>query len=437
MSLAMSLRGRGPVGSAARTARVLSRFGATVSGMARRLDRYEAITSQLGIRPSWPTTACVLARHPDLLRRYAERGAELALHGLVHGDHAALDRRQQREAIARAADVFDRFGVPATGFRGPYLRYNDATLEVLREMGFRYDSTQAVIFPSGDGEREARAAPGYALALKLYSPLDARTVAVIPRLRDRLVRIPVALPDDEILVERLKLGEPAATAHWLGVLDFTYERGDLFTMQLHPERIRELGQALSVTLTEACRRRPSIFLARLDEIASWWLRRSRFSLQVVRREEERYHVHLEADEDATLLVRGLDVPRTQWHGRDSICDLRDFDLESPRAPLVGISPRSPVAIASFLAEEGLPFEASDEREAFGAYVDVAQADWTESEVLDAIEEGPGPLVRLWRWPKDARSALAVTGDVDALTLRDFLVRTWETRSPERGGWQLA
>jgi len=28
----------------------------------------------------------------------------------------------------------------------------------------------------------------------------------------------------------------------------------------------------------------------------------------------------------------------------------------------------------------------------------------------------------------------VTGDIDALTLFDFLVRSWETRSPARGGW---
>src|SRR5947208_9149125 len=107
----MSLRSRGPLGSAARTARVLSRFGATTSAMERRLDRYDAITSEFGIRPTWPTTASVLARHPEVVRRYVERGAELAVHGLVHGDHAALDRRQQRDAIARAAELFARCGV--------------------------------------------------------------------------------------------------------------------------------------------------------------------------------------------------------------------------------------------------------------------------------------------------------------------------------------
>jgi hypothetical protein len=92
-------------------------------------------------------------------------------------------------------------------------------------------------------------------------------------------------------------------------------------------------------------------------------------------------------------------------------------------------------VGAFLAEEGLPFEVSNDRDRYGAFVDVRESDWGEADVLDTIEAAPGPLVRLWRWPRSARSALAVTGDVDALTLRDFIVRSWETRSPERGGWR--
>src|SRR5947208_6035823 len=147
MSLAVSLQSRGARGTIARTARVASRFGASTSAMARRLDRFESLASAHSVRPTWPTTACVLERHPALLRRYAERGVELALHGLVHGDHAALDHARQRATIARAIDVFERSGVHASGFRGPYLRYNSATLDVLRELGLRYHSSQAVAFP--------------------------------------------------------------------------------------------------------------------------------------------------------------------------------------------------------------------------------------------------------------------------------------------------
>src|SRR4051812_456847 len=135
MSLAVSLQSRGASATLGRTAQILSRFGPTTAAMARRLDRFESIAAAHGVRPTWPTTACVLERHPALLRRYAERGVELSLHGLVHGDHAAIDAGRQRETIARAIALFERSGLRPSGFRGPYLRYNEDTLGALRARG--------------------------------------------------------------------------------------------------------------------------------------------------------------------------------------------------------------------------------------------------------------------------------------------------------------
>jgi len=434
MSLAMSIRSRGPAGSAARTRRVLSRFGPTANAMTRHLDRYNAITAELGARPTWPTTACVLGRHPDVLKRYADGGAELAVHGLVHGDHASLDERTQRETITRALEIFERSGIYATGFRGPYLRYNQATLDVLRELGFRYHSSQAVVFPPRDGSSAAaRSTPSYALALKLYSAVDARHVAVTPRLRDGLVDIPVAIPDDEILVERLSLDAVARTLEWIHILDLTHRRGDLFTLQLHPERIPELGDALRATLAEARRRRPAVFVASLDRIAAWWWRRSRFVLHVTRIGSGRHRVRLDADPDATLLVRGAPVGGAPWYGADVVSSRRDLELSTAKMPVVAISQRTPDGVRRFLREEGFPYEISDDAAAYGAHVDVPAGIWSEREVLDAVERAPGPLVRISRWPNAARSALAVTGDIDALTLTDFVLRSWETREQRSNG----
>jgi peptidoglycan/xylan/chitin deacetylase (PgdA/CDA1 family) len=431
MSLALSLQSRGATATLARTKQVVSRFGATTSAMARRLDRFESIAAAHGVLPTWPTTACVLERHPALLRRYAERGVELALHGLVHGDHAAIDAGRQRETIAHAIELFERSGLRPLGFRGPYLRYNDDTLAALRALGLRYHSSQAFVFQSIATNTTPAAASQLALALRLYGAVDARTTCVRPRSLDGLVDIPVAVPDDEILLDRLRLSEPALSAEWLHILGLTHARGDLFTIQLHPERIPELGEALEATLRAARALVPAVYFARLDGIADWWLRRSRFVLRVTRAGETRCRVSLSADPDATLLIRGLDTPAAPWHGRDLRCVAREFEAEAERLPIVGVSRRTTHAVTRFLVEEGFATETSDDRGSYGAYVDVPDGSWTEVSVLDAIEAGPGPLARIWRWPDGARSALAVTGDIDALTLRDFMTRSWETR-----GWNL-
>jgi hypothetical protein len=204
-------------------------------------------------------------------------------------------------------------------------------------------------------------------------------------------------------------------------------------VQLHPERILELGDALAAVLHDARQRQPSVFIARLDEIASWWLRRSRFSIDVTASTDGVARVRVKADDDATVLVRGLDVASAPWFGSDAVTRVHEFDVPSTRLPVVGISTRSPAPVRAFLKEEGFPSEVSDRAESFGAYVDVADG-WGEADVLESIDSSKGPLVRIGRWPNGARSCLAVTGDVDALTLRDFLVRSQETRKVASGRW---
>ncbi len=46
----------------------------------------------------------------------------------------------------------------------------------------------------------------------------------------------------------------------------------------------------------------------------------------------------------------------------------------------------------------------------------------ERPLLARIEDGDWPMLRLGRWPDGARSALCITGDIDALTLWDYGLR---------------
>src|SRR5205823_9805608 len=114
-------------------------------------------------------------------------------------------------------------------------------------------------------------------------------------------------------------------AQWRHMLELTHRRGELFTIQLHPERIRELGDALDETVADARTRRPAVYLGRLDQIAAWWSRRAGFSLTVTRAGDGRCRVRLAAGADATLLVRGLAVPCAPWYGRDVWCEMHEFE----------------------------------------------------------------------------------------------------------------
>lgn len=430
MSIALTLRHRGAGGTLARAGTILSRFGVTAGPMARRLTHYTDLVTEFNARPSFPITACVLNRHAALIRSFAERGVEFAIHGLVHNDHAKLSLDQQQTTIAQAAALFQSAGVQYSGFRGPFLRFNQATDDVVRSLGLRYHSSQPVLFSvlSEALEHGPHAAAYHGVLDHLYSPQDAAKVVVRPRHRHGLIDIPVALPDDEIMVERLQIDEQAQAAIWLAMLETTYTRGDLFTVQLHPERSFECGYALRAILEQARAQQPAIWIARLDEIADWWLRRHATTLRVEPLADDRYRVVLDGAQDATLLVRSLpNVDASPWYGHERIARSHRFEIEAPVKPIVGVSHRSPHAVLDFLTEEGLPTEVSDDRERFGAYLDIANDSFDEVAVLDEIEHARGPLVRLWRWPAATRSAMAITGDIDCITLQDFALRLWETR----------
>jgi peptidoglycan/xylan/chitin deacetylase (PgdA/CDA1 family) len=425
MRLAGSLEAKGVRVLLARPAQIVSRFGPTPGPLQKRMVAYVSAVQRYQAGLTIPVTASVLARHPRLIRNFAERGVEFAIHGLFHNDHSQLDLDQQRETLALAAEAFRAAGVPFSGFRGPYLRYNQATDMALRELGLLYNSSQAIAFPLA-GEPDGRL-DGYRRAAEYYRAKDAGNVSVRPADRDGLVQIPVALPDDEVMVDRMHLGGPAQAAAWLAVLAATHARGDLFTVQLHPERIYECAFALQALLAEARRCEPPVWLATLHQIASWWRRRARFKLDVLPAGARCFRVHLQADSDASLLVYGHGGAGFRpWHGKAELAETPIQEIESVRKPVVGVSTSTPAGAIAFLREEGFATEVAAGPEGLGAFLDLGQ-DWSPVGLLAELDSSPGPLVRIWRWPGSARSALAVTGDLDSITLQDFALRWWETR----------
>lgn len=427
MSLALSVRAKG-MRLFDRALTVLGRFGVTPAKMETLLGRYCDVVQAAGASPTLPITASVLARHRSTAHRLRERGVELAIHGLHHNDFALLDGADQHKQIVQAIDVFNAASVPFVGFRGPYLRSNDETASVLRDEGFLYESSHTVMFSLVDEPfRRRRHRIAYGRAIGLYAPQDARRVPVRPRDVGGLIDIPVALPDDEILIDRLGYGPERIAEVWLAILSRTYASSELFTLQLHPERIRVAEDALRAVLDRARSLEPRVWIATLSEIALWWRHRATLSLELSETSPGRYCARIvggTADDGASIAIRC----RTSPHGPVAATrsTQREISVESERKPLVGLACRSDESVRRFLTEEGFLWEIADDPSPYGAYLDLPSRTWDGADLLAAIDRGPGPLVRLARWPHAAQSALAVTGDIDSITLGDFFWRMWET-----------
>ena len=410
---------------------ILVRFGISAKKFQQLLNRYTAITESLGCVPTFGITAITLKRHSKMIRELHERGVEFAVHGYIHTDYKSIPLEQQTQHFCKAIKIFESSGITFTGFRAPFLRINGKTPKVLGNLGFQYDSSHIINWSVIDQTKYPKHSwREYNRLLDYYMPLNAEEHLSLPRFINGFVEIPVSMPDDEAMVDRLGItGGKEISKIWLDILRKTYNRGELFTVQLHPERISFCETALVDVVQEARKIDPQIWVATLREIAEWWNERTDFTLEVDSRDDGKYTVKADCSKRATLLFKNCeaDVPTIEWANGYRSISARDFVLESPTRPVIGVSPDSSPEAVKFLETEGFIVEQSNQTSNYRLYFsDLAQfTEADEKSLSERIEQANAPLLRYWRWPNQARSALSITGDIDSITLTDFTLRIFE------------
>lgn len=423
------IRSKGPANIARRGYAITSRVGVTPGRMRRLLAAFSELLASYGAPATFPVTAVTLARNPVVLTGLLSGPAaiELAVHGCRHIDHSRLPTSDLSGELSRARGIFADAGIPFAGFRAPYLRWHGDLLTALWEAGFQYDSSRSVLWPVVDRTslRPAQAARLNTL-LNFCRPHSTDTHPALPTWADSLLEIPVSFPDDEMMVERLGLTETAAqTALWTAVLARSHTQGELFVLQLHPERFSLCADALAEVLTGARRLQPPVWIASLGEIAGWWQEKAALCLKVRPLGNRRWQVAAEGPPRGMVLVRGAmpDVPSRPWDANYRLVPERSFTLEAAARPCIGISSGAPPQLARFLRDQGYAVEIGGPPADYALYVaDTSFAAEAAVPLLAHIEATSAPLVRFGRWPDGAASGLAITGDIDALTIWDYSLR---------------
>src|SRR5512143_1627522 len=321
-----------------------------------------------------------------------------------------------------ARRLFEARGLTCHGFRSPYLRWGEDTLSAIRQTGLLYDSSQVIAWEVG-AKYETEA---YRRALEFYSAVSATRYPALPRRDKGLVRIPYCVPDDEVLIDRLQFGSAEEQSRpWLAILAETHRLGELFTLGLHPERIYLCEAPLTETLCAAGELSPHVWMAQLDEITRWWIDRTDATVTIAGSDCNEIHVSVKGPEGVTVLARNVEVmaPTESWDEDYRRVKTTDFRLGGTRRPFIGVSPSSAPSLGSFLRQQGYIIESADNSRAHTFFMDRPQFDYEdERPLLEQIENSHVPLVRLGRWPHGARSALCITGDIDALTIWDYGLR---------------
>src|SRR5260370_33742999 len=419
---------------------VFTRFGFSGSVTRRALLALLQALQPYQSAPTFFIPAVVLNRHPGLIAEIARCGAEIGIHGHVHNDYRTLSAEQQYMQTQQAIEIFNRTQIDYAGFRNPYLGWNEASLEVFRRLGFRYESNEACLH---DVVHLADFSPllqsGFEKSLALFQAIPCTAYTLRPHFEDALLRIPTSIPDDEMLFDRLRITDAKEVGDiWSCIMQRVYNLGGLYVLNLHPERVTLCKRALDQLLTYTNSRPLPVWQACLKDIAQWWKEHSQFRMNITQLAPDRWRVEATCTPRATLLARHLtveDQPTTNWSDPDVCIQAHYCTVKASRCPCIGLSLHTPQQVLDFLLEQGYPAVCCSQEEGkmYTLYLDLPEGLGATREeqvkrrsaLVQQIEHIDTPFLHFGCWPDGSQAALAISGDIDSVTVQDFFLRVLE------------
>jgi hypothetical protein len=230
--------------SVRRTALLPIRYGITPEKMRRQLRLMVDTVTASDCAPTIGVTASNLDRHPAISSDLA--GLDLVVHGYRHVSYGGLTEEKQARDLDQACIAFSSSGLRARGFRAPYLSTNGATLRILRERGFDFDSSRACVALEIQDKFQS-AVLRHAEAR--YGRVE--TTLQHPYLESDIVELPVSLPDDEVLIDALGFRNTDLILRiFMSMLSNVVQRGSVLVLQIHPERFGLCHAAIKQVLSE-------------------------------------------------------------------------------------------------------------------------------------------------------------------------------------------
>ena len=107
------------------------------------LDEYIKLLDKYGIKATLFAVNDAALKVKERLKSYIKNGHDLALHGFDHAAPITVGKNEFKEKITLAKKQLEEtFGVKITGYRAPFFSLDNSRLEILRELGFTYDSSK-------------------------------------------------------------------------------------------------------------------------------------------------------------------------------------------------------------------------------------------------------------------------------------------------------
>jgi len=123
--------------------RDIPHFSDTFFGVKFGLLKILNLLDDFNIKATFFCTGNVVEHHPEYIRLISSKGHEISCHGLNHERLTRLDFKKCQDLIYRNKKIIEKScnSSEIIGFRAPYLKPPIFLFKILRNLGFKYDSS--------------------------------------------------------------------------------------------------------------------------------------------------------------------------------------------------------------------------------------------------------------------------------------------------------
>ena len=407
-----------------RALRLKQRYGANAAKAMQRINLCVDSLEEYNCNPTFFVPAVVVKRNLGFIKGLQARGCEIGVHGYQHVDLRSYSPAESSAQLMRAVDVFKTVNLEVHGFRCPYLSSSDELLHALPKQVFKYSSNKAIAW-SHHTQVNGSAPIMFATIEKFYRPLSSESSVSLPWMQDGLVEVPVSVPDDLQMYDGLNFSPDQVSAAWSILLKQTQQRGELFNLIFHPE-LAALCDGPFVEVLKEARLEPNrVWVTRLRDISDWWLQKEGFGINI-ERHESGFVLNFICTERGTILYKDFEVEEQSsgWDETYRRLLSKRLAIRGEVLPLIGLEAGLPDWVSSALNGMGYLTTPLADGLKNSITIDNACVEQFANavELREYIESQKASLVRFWPWPDGQRSALCLTGDLDALSLADYATR---------------
>lgn len=195
--------------------------------------------------PAWS-----LKLAPQMAEQIDESGMhEIAVHGWIHERNTMLDGPTERRLLEQATETIEEIiGRRPVGYRAPSWNFSPNTLDIVRDMGFLYESS--LMADDRPYELLQNGEPTGLVELPVDWTLD--DAPIMSPLGDRY-----SAPRDVMQV-------------WIDEFDMAWEEGTMFLLTMHPHRSGHRSRILVLRgLIEHMKAKGGVWFGTHEEAARW------------------------------------------------------------------------------------------------------------------------------------------------------------------------